>query len=135
MLSDLAALRDQPELYGPVASDPTAWRTLDAVGERERGHIAAARARVRRRVWALIADRHGRIPASRVADVDLGKTVVIRMDATIQIAHSDKQGAAGTFKGTYGHHPLAAWCDNTGAAPRGVAVSDGGEMTLVVPPS
>jgi hypothetical protein len=57
------------------------------------------------------------------------------MDATIQIAHSDKEGAAGTFKGSWGHHPLTAWCDNTGAAPRGVAVSDGGEMTLVVPPS
>jgi hypothetical protein len=25
---------------------------------------------------------------------------VIRMDATIQIAHSDKEGAAGTFKGS-----------------------------------
>jgi hypothetical protein len=35
------------------------------------------------------------------------------MDATIQIAHSNKEGAAGTFKGTYGHHPLCAWCDNT----------------------
>jgi hypothetical protein len=116
VLSDLAVLRDQPELYGPVASDPTVWRTLDAVGERERGHIATARARVRRRVWALIEARHGAIPPSRVADVDLGKTVVIRMDATIQIAHSDKEGAAGTFKGTFGHHPLAAWCDNTGEA-------------------
>jgi hypothetical protein len=113
VLADLAALRDQPELYGPVASDPTAWRTLEAVGERERRHIAAARAKTRRRVWALISDRLGAIPASRVADVDLGKTVVIRLDATIQIAHSDKEGAAGTFKGTYGHHPLAAWCDNT----------------------
>jgi len=39
-------------------------------------------------VWTLIAARHGRIPPSRVADVDLGKTVVIRLDATIQIAHS-----------------------------------------------
>jgi hypothetical protein len=28
VLSDLAALRDQAELYGPVASDPTVWRTL-----------------------------------------------------------------------------------------------------------
>ncbi len=36
------------------------------------------------------------------------------MDATILIAHSDKEGAAGTFKGTWGHHPLTAWCDNTG---------------------
>jgi Transposase DDE domain group 1 len=116
VLSDLAALRDQPELYGPVAFDPTAWRTLEAIGERERVHIAAARARVRRRVWALISDRVGRIPPSKVADVDLGKTVVIRLDATIQIAHSDKEGAAGTFKGTYGHYPLGAWCDNTGEA-------------------
>ena len=135
VLSDLATLRDQPELYGPVASDPTAWRTLEAIGAKQREWVAAARARVRRGVWAQIIARHGRIPPSRVADVDLGKTVVIRMDATIQIAHSDKEGAAGTFKGTYGHHPLCAWCDNTGAAPRGVAVSDGGEMTLVVPPS
>jgi hypothetical protein len=113
VLSDLATVRDQPELYGPVASDPTAWRTLEAIGERERGHVAAARARTRRRVWKLIVARHGRIAPSRVADVDLGKTVVIRLDATIQIAHSDKEGAAGTFKGTYGHHPLCAWCDNT----------------------
>jgi hypothetical protein len=116
VLSDLAALRDQAELYGPVASDPTAWRTLEAIGEWERAHIAAARAKTRRRVWALITDRQGKIPPSKVADVDLGKTVVIRMDATIQIAHSDKEGAAGTFKGTYGHHPLGAWCDNTGEA-------------------
>jgi len=76
VLSDLATLRDQPELYGPVASDPTAWRTLEAIGEPERAHIAVARAKTRRRVWALISDRHGRIPPSRVADVDLGKTVV-----------------------------------------------------------
>jgi DDE family transposase len=116
VLSDLATLRDQPELYGPVASDPTAWRTLEAIGAKQRGWIATARARVRRGVWTQIIARHGRIPPSRVADVDLGKTVVIRMDATIQIAHSDKEGAAGTFKGTYGHHPLCAWCDNTGEA-------------------
>jgi Transposase DDE domain group 1 len=30
-LSDLAVLRDQPELFGPVASTPTAWRVLDRV--------------------------------------------------------------------------------------------------------
>jgi hypothetical protein len=116
VLSDLASVRDQPELYGPVASDPTAWRTLDAIGEQQRAAIAGIRAKTRRRVWALMVARHGRIPPSRVADIDLGKTVVIRMDATIQIAHSDKEGAEGTFKGTYGHHPLAAWCDNTGEA-------------------
>jgi hypothetical protein len=114
VLSDLAVLRDQAELFGPVASDATLWRALEEIGDTQRVRIAAARARTRRRVWKLIEARHGRIPPSRVADVDLGKTVVIRLDATIQIAHSDKQGAAGTFKGSYGHHPLTAWCDNTG---------------------
>lgn len=58
--------------------------------------------------------RHGAIPASPVADRDLGKTIVIRLDATLVIAHSDKEQAAGTFKGSFGHHPLTAWCDNTG---------------------
>ncbi len=114
VLSDLATLRDQPELYGSVASDPTLWRALEEIGPDQRARIATARARARRRVWALINTRHGAIPPSRVADVDLGATIVIRMDATIQIAHSDKQGAAGTFKGSWGHHPLTAWCDNTG---------------------
>ena len=97
VLSDLATVRDQAELYGPVASDATLWRALEEIGDTGRARIATARARIRRRVWTLIAARHGRIPPSRVADVDLGKTVVIRLDATIQIAHSDKQGAQGTF--------------------------------------
>jgi hypothetical protein len=39
---------------------------------------------------------------------------VIRLDASLVIAHSEKDQAAGTFKGTYGHHPLTSWCDNTG---------------------
>ena len=129
VLSDLAVLRDQAELFGPVASDPTLWRALDEIGPDQRERIAAARAKVRRHVWGLIEARHGRIPASRVADRDLGDTIVIRMDATIQIAHSDKQQAAGTFKGTWGHHSLTAWCDNT-RAPRGAADSSGGERTL-----
>ena len=30
-LSDLAALRDQPELFGPVASTPTAWRVIERI--------------------------------------------------------------------------------------------------------
>lgn len=113
VLSDLATLRDQAVLYGPVASDPTLWRTLAEIGEPERRKIARGRAATRQHVWSLIADRHGQIPPSRVADRDLGKTIVIRMDASIVIAHSDKEQAAGTFKGTFGHHPLTAWCDNT----------------------
>jgi len=114
VLSDLATLRDQGELYGPIASDPTLWRALDEIGEPQRRKIARARAKTREHVWSLITRRHGRIPPSRVADRDLGKTIVIRMDASLVISHSDKEWAAGTFKGSFGHHPLMAWCDNTG---------------------
>jgi hypothetical protein len=114
VLSDLATLRDQGELFGPVASDPTLWRTLDEIGPAQRDRIARARARTRAHVWKLVEERHGRIPPSRVGDRDLGTTIVVRMDASILISHSDKEQAAGTFKHTYGHHPLTAWCDNTG---------------------
>lgn len=114
LLSDLAMLRDQGQLYGPVASDPTRWRALDEIGQPQRRKIAWARATTREHVWSLIVQRHGRIPPSPVADRDLGRTIVIRMDASLVIAHSDKHLAAGTYKGSWGHHPLMAWCDNTG---------------------
>ena len=32
-LSDLAVLRDQPVLFGPVASTPTAWRVIERAGQ------------------------------------------------------------------------------------------------------
>ena len=114
VMSDLATLRDQAELYGPIASDSTLWRTLDEIGEAQHRKISQQRAKTRAHVWSLIEARHGGIPPSRVADRDLGKTIVIRMDASLVIAHSDKQWAAGTYKGSWGHHPLMAWCDNTG---------------------
>jgi hypothetical protein len=114
VMSDLATLRDQGELFGPVASDPTLWRALSEIGSTQRDRIARARARTRAHVWGLIEQRHGQIPPSRVSDRDLGKTIVVRMDASILISHSDKEQAAGTFKHTWGHHPLTAWCDNTG---------------------
>jgi hypothetical protein len=47
-------------------------------------------------VWTLIEARHGRIPPSRVGDRDLGPTIVVRMDASILISHSDKEQATGT---------------------------------------
>lgn len=51
-ISDLAALRNQPELFGEVASTPTAWRRLEAVDEAALGRIAEARAAARKKVWA-----------------------------------------------------------------------------------
>jgi len=112
-LRDLDTLADQQELFGPVASAATGWRVLAEASTRL-GEIADGRAAVRAHVWEQIAARHGRIPPSTVAGTDLGEFVVLRVDATIVIAHSDKEDAAGTFKKTYGHHLLTVWCDNTG---------------------
>lgn len=69
-----------------------------------------ARARVRRHVWSLLA---GGVPASQVADGDLGEVVVLDVDATIVVAHSEKESAAPTSKGSFGFHPIGVWCDNT----------------------
>jgi hypothetical protein len=113
-IDDLKALRDQGDLFGHVASTPTAWRCLDEIGGVQLARIDRARAKARAHVWRQIVARHGAIPSARTCYGDLGKTVVIRLDASIVIAHSDKIGAKGTFKGTYGHHPLLAVCDNTG---------------------
>lgn len=64
-ISDLAVLRDQPGLFGEVASTPTAWRTLEAVDDAALERIAQARAAVRRRVWAAGVD-----PGFYVVDFD-----------------------------------------------------------------
>jgi len=51
-----------------------------------------------------------------MADKMLDGVVCIRLDATVTLAHSDKQFAEANFKG-FGHHPLLAACDNTGGEP------------------
>lgn len=112
-IGEIDTLRHQGELFGPVASDTTAWRTLAGCDSAALARIARARASARRHVWGLIAARHGGIPPAKAAGRDLGDVIVVRLDATIVVAHSDKQMAKGTFKGSYGHHPLTAWCDNT----------------------
>ena len=39
VLSDLAALRDQAELFGSVASDATLWRALEEIGDAQRARV------------------------------------------------------------------------------------------------
>ena len=58
VISDFRVIGDQGELFGLVASVPTAWRTLDEIargGDRALGKITAAVNAARRRAWA--ADR------------------------------------------------------------------------------
>lgn len=38
---------------------------------------------------------------------------MLDVDATIVVAHSEKENAAATFKRTFGYHPIGVWCDNT----------------------
>jgi hypothetical protein len=115
VISDFRVMGDQRELFGPVASVPTAWRALkeaSASGDRARRKVTAAVSKARRRAWAQGIARSGGLPPVRVADRRLEGVTGIRLDATVVTAHSDKELAEPNFKG-YGHHPLLAACDNT----------------------
>jgi len=116
VISDFRVMGDQEDLFGLVASVPTAWRTLAEIatgGDRTAGRIGAAVNAARRRAWTQIAARHGALPGVRVADKTLEGVTCIRLDASVVTCHSDKEGAEPNFKG-FGLHPLLAYCDNTG---------------------
>ena len=98
-ISDLAALRDQPDLFGAVASTPTAWRVLDRVTAAHLCGIRRGRAVARAAAWAA------------GAGPDLGGELHLDIDATILIAHSEKEQAAPTWKRTFGFHPLVCFLD------------------------
>ena len=51
-VADMAALRDQPGVFGDVASPATIWRTFDNVDETVLDALRAARAEARTKVWA-----------------------------------------------------------------------------------
>jgi hypothetical protein len=105
-LADIAVLREQPELAGPVASDPVVSRLvtmLAADGLRVWKAIRAARAAARERAWAL---------AGQNAPGTDGGLVTVDLDATIVIAHSEKSQARPTWKKTFGFHPMTAWADH-----------------------
>jgi len=112
-LADLAVVRAQPELFGPVASDPTVSRLVAALAAdapAALGALRAARAAARERVWGF---------ASPVAEHE---PVIIDLDATIVLAHSEKEGATPTWKRTFGFHPLLAFLDHgTGGTGEPVA--------------
>jgi Transposase DDE domain group 1 len=112
-MSDINLLAHQVGVFGAPPSDSTVRRTLDGLDPAALSRIAKARAKIRARVWGLLAARPGGFPWLRVAGKLLAGWVVIDLDATLITAHSDKQGAAATFKKGFGFHPLGAWCANT----------------------
>jgi DDE family transposase len=115
-LADIAVLREQPQLAGPVASDPVVSRLVAVLAAdlpRFLKAARAARAAARERAWALAA---GAAPG---AD---GNLVTVDLDATIVIAHSDKEQAAPTWKKTFGFHPMTAWADHGAAGKEPLAI-------------
>jgi Transposase DDE domain group 1 len=98
-VSHIEVLGDRHEVVGPVASMPTTWRLLDRVDAVHLPKVAAARAVARERAWAA------------GAGPDLTGLLQIDFDATITIAHSEKENAAKTWKKTFGMHPLLAFLD------------------------
>lgn len=122
-IADLAVLRDQPVLFGPVASDPTAWRLLSRLDEVMLAELRAARPRAREIAWAQHAEVRGDLPPPMVAGQPV-EGLVLDIDATIVICHSEKESATRTWKKTFGYHPLLCFLDNTGEALVGLLRED-----------
>jgi hypothetical protein len=101
-------------LFGPAVSDSTTRQVLAGFDEPMLKRIANVRRRVRRHVWMLLRLRPGGFPWLTVAGRALTGWIVVDLDATVITSVSRKEGATGTFKGTFGFHPLGGWCANTG---------------------
>jgi hypothetical protein len=118
-IADLAVLRDQPTLLGPVASDPTAWRLLSALDSGLLGQLDAARAKARELAWAQRIEIAGSLPQTTAAGLPV-PGLVLDLDASIVICHSEKESATPTWKKTFGYHPLFCFLDNTREALSGM---------------
>ena len=118
-ITDLAVLRHQPDLFGPVASTATAWRVLDGVDDTALAELKTARAVARERAWLLRGEAGRPVPTVRCAGVEVAG-LVIDFDASLVTCHSEKGQAAATFKHGFGYHPLMVWLDNTSEALAGM---------------
>src|SRR5260370_4126427 len=97
-LADAGLLRAEPELFGPVASDPVISRLITALaGDAPRAlkAIRAARAVAWQRAWQLAGD---------AAPGAAGGLIAVDIDATIVTSYSEKQHARPTWKKTFGFH-------------------------------
>ena len=123
-VADMAALRDQPDVFGDVASAATIWRAFDKVDDTVLDGLRAARAEARAKAWA--------------AGGIIGE-VVLDVDASLVEIHSErKQGATPHFKRGFGFHPMFCFLDNSGEALAGIlrpgnaAANSGADQLVVV---
>jgi Transposase DDE domain group 1 len=94
-VSDLAALAGQSSLFGDAASVSTARRVMLSIGEQECAGSRRARAAARSRAWAAGAEP---------------ERVILDFGATPIDVHSEKEHAAGHYKGGFGFNPLLVSC-------------------------
>jgi hypothetical protein len=122
-VSDMAALRDQPSLFGEVASDATIWRTFQDIDEAVLDGLRRARAEARAGVWAA---------------TDAPEVTILDVDAALVEIHSEnKERATSHYKRGYGFHPMFCFADHSGEALAGIlrpgnATSNSGADQLAV---
>jgi len=123
-VAEMAALRDQPGLFGDVASGPTIWRAVDAIDDKVLVALRRARAAARERVWTA-----GGAPDEVVLDVDA---------SLVEIHSENKEQATASYKGGYGFHPMLCFLDASGEAlagrlrPGNAAANSGADQIGVV---
>jgi hypothetical protein len=108
-LSDLAVLRDQPALFGAVASTPTASRVVDDVDAERLEAVRTARATARAAAW-----KAGLNPVTSHGPL------ILDFDATLLDAASEKELAERTYKKGFGFFPLLCFLDATNEALAGI---------------
>jgi hypothetical protein len=123
-VADMATLRDDPDLFGEVASDATTWRTFQTIDADMLTALRAARAQARAAAWKQ-RRRRRRDP------------VLLDVDASLVEIHSEnKERAAAHFKGGYGFHPMFCLSDDgealAGVLRAGNANANNGADQLVV---
>jgi len=118
-IADLAVLRNQADLFGAVASDPTAWRLLSDLDAAALVRLRAARAHARELAWAQAGETRTGLPDSTAAGQPV-PGLVLDLDASIVICHSEKESATPTYKKTFGYHPLLCFLDGSREALSGL---------------
>ncbi len=98
-VSDLGVLRGQQALFGAVASETTVHRVLKSIDASLLEAVRAARAEALECAWDA-----GARPEKLILDID----------ASLLGAHSEKEHAAGNYKGGFGFFPLLCYLAETG---------------------
>lgn len=107
------AVRDQRDVFGPVASTPTAWRVLAAINTNNLNAPRAARAAAREIGWLQTAETTDEIPPARAGGRQL-PGLVLDIKATLVTCHGRH------LQTRLRYHPMLCFLDSTGEALAGL---------------